>query len=79
MKLIVCNKDKSISELIESEDIIELMKLLDFHTERLERNGFMLVNEVIRGKQVIREFASKKDGWECAYGIVDKVVTKMKI
>jgi arginine decarboxylase-like protein len=77
MKLITCNKDRTISELIETDDISSLMRLLDFHTERLERNGFMLVNEYTTGLQIIREFASKENGWECAYGVVDKITKKV--
>ena len=79
MKLITCNKDRTINELIETDDISELMSILNFHTERLERNGFMLVNEYVTGLQIIREFASKENGWECAYGVVDKLINNVNM
>jgi len=77
MKLVVCHKDKTLSELIDSDDISELMKLLNFHTERLEHSGLMLINEYHSELQIIREFASEENGWECAYAIVYKIATNL--
>lgn len=80
MFLLKCDKNGELNNIKESDVYTHLLKLLTEIKEELENNDIFLINEEItNGKNKIYEFASVEGGWECAYFIVDKMATKIKI
>ncbi len=80
MFLLKCDKNGELNNIKESDDHAYLLKLLMEIKEELENNDIFLINEeTTNGKNKIYEFASVEGGWECAYFIVDKMATKIKI
>jgi hypothetical protein len=78
MILVSCDKEGCVKVLGEDDNYLALKHKMDFITNELEENGFMLVSEkVSKSLAITYEFATKEEGWACslilAHGFVGNV------
>ncbi len=80
MFLIKCDKDGNLTKIEDDKDYVYLKGVLDSISEKLENKGIMLISSRINPNlNLIYEFSSKENGWECAYIISNNLANNIKL
>ena len=79
MVLVKTTKDGEVTEVINSDNYVEIVNLLQTLTDELEDSGIFLIKRKFFKNSLCRvdEFATIENGWECGFMLADGWISNL--